>query len=79
MDHVAAGPPERVPRTEDAGRFTFDLEQHLPVDHVPESRSAGKPMWRVSGGAGWMVDEDGQHVGVGRNRWRPYFLQHGDR
>jgi hypothetical protein len=78
VDHVAAGSPERVSRAEDSWRLTLELEQHLTVNHVTESRTARKSMWRVSRGARWMVDENSQHMGIVGNRRRSYFLQHGD-
>lgn len=31
----------------------------------------------VTRGARWMVDENGQHMGIVRNRRWPYFLHHG--
>ena len=68
VDHVAAGSPERVSTAEDAWRFTLELEQHLTVNHVTESRAARKAMWRVTGGARWMVDENSQHMGIFRNQ-----------
>jgi len=64
VDHVAAGCPERVSSAEDAGRFTLELEQHLTLNHVTESRTTRKSMWRVAGCARWMVDEDSHHMGI---------------
>jgi hypothetical protein len=67
VDDVAAGSPERVPSAEDAWGFTLELEQHLTVNHVAESRTAGKAMWRVTRGARWMVDENRHQAGIVRN------------
>src|SRR5262249_4665768 len=64
VDHVAAGSPERISSAEDAWRYTLELEQHLTVDHVTESRTTGKAMGRVARGARWMVDENSQHMGI---------------
>src|SRR3984957_6437715 len=68
VDHVAAGSPERVSSAQDAWGFTLELEQHLTLNHVTESRTARKAMWRVTGGARWMVDENRHHMGIVRNR-----------
>jgi hypothetical protein len=76
VDHVAAGFPERVSSAEDAWRFTLELEQHLTVNHVTECRTARMAMWRVTRGARRMVDENCRHMGIVRNRQRPYFLHH---
>jgi hypothetical protein len=75
VDHIAAGSPERVSSAEDAWRFTLQLEQHLTVNHVTESRTARKAMRGVPRGARWMVDEDSDHMRIVRNRRRRYFLQ----
>ena len=61
---VAAGSPERVSGAEDAWRFTLELEQHLTVNHVTESRPARKAMWRLTRGARWMADENSHHMGI---------------
>src|SRR5215472_3113700 len=68
VDHVAARSPECVSSAEDAWRFTLELEQHLTVNHVTESRAARKAMWRVTRGARWMVDENSHHMGIFRNQ-----------
>jgi hypothetical protein len=68
MDNVAAGSPERVSSAENAGRFAFELEQHLAVNHVAESWAAGKAMWRVTRRPWWMADENSHHMSTFRNQ-----------
>src|SRR5262249_46278465 len=78
VDDVATRLPEHLARAYDPLRLAFELEQHLPLQHVSERR-AGVAMWWRAGIAGRELADHGHRVRPGRDERRYFLLQQGER
>jgi hypothetical protein len=77
VNDISARLPEDVTGLEDALGFAFELEPHLPLDHIAESRPAGVAVGRRTGVSRRILDDDRHRVPTGGNdRWF-YLLQNG--
>src|SRR5215469_11734900 len=77
VDEVAARLPERLASPEDTRWLTLELEHHLALQHIAESRS-GVPMRRVARMARREFDDDGHRVCARRNERRLDLLHNGN-